>query len=262
MIEIFDDNGDVKSYMSAAERLPAFLEAYGPQMRYHIETRVLDYLGLHPHYADLHRAALAAGTDSKLPPIDTTLFCFQALLTDSNQNVVAKASALRRINTDLDVPIQERMWEAGETAALQRLMARLGFGSDTLLADEQGDMTHRGLVYNQTGGVTSARHEAPEPPPEAEPEADSDELAPPADPEPVTPVSDTDAGPVEPAQPEQPAPASPAANGEGSPSEVSEAVLRQINHLATVRGVEPPEVTTKAQAKQAIKELQATPAAS
>lgn len=274
MIEIFNENGEVREYLTVAERVSEFLEHYGPETGYVIRIRALNFFDMHQDVASLFKAAIGARSSvSVLPAIDLTLFRFDAQLIDKDGRIVAEASALRRINTDLDATFYARLWEAGETAAFQRLMARVGFGSDTLLKDEMNDMNERGLNYVQKGEAERIERVAnvvdqvveddtpkparpPEPPQRVtsieavEPEGDGD-----------------DAKVVGEAQPEA-APTPPASakpNTErleaGSGAEVSDALLRQIRHLASVRGIEPPEVSTKAEAKEALKKLRATPAA-
>ncbi|MBZ9574518.1 hypothetical protein [Modicisalibacter sp. MOD 31.J] len=319
MIEIFNENGEVRDYLTVAERLPAFLEKYGPDSGYSIETRVLDYLGMHPELAELYRAALAAGASvSDLPAIDMSLRLFEAILLNSDRQVVAKASSLRRIDTQSGYAIQARAWESGETAALQRLAARLGFGSDTLLADEMSDMAERGTACTSKKESKTRAALKDESVEEGGTGVDEDGQTPASDEEaevgvaytydpeccpsahwndgndncadcgidlnpsgPSEPDSDPEPEPEEESQPE-PDPAGKPATGKAKPTavkkadssakstsskpapaasgEVSEALLRQIKHLASVRGIKPPQVKTKAEAKEALKSLRATPA--
>lgn len=274
MIEIFNDNGDVREYLTIAERLPSFLAQYGPDKGYAILTSVKGFLDIHFDLKPAYRAAIEAGrkpAEVGLPEIDPALFRFEARLLDSEHNVIAEASALRRINTNIDAALEARLWEAAETAALQRLAARTGFGSDTLLTDELSDMTERGVDFRTQGSEPSPQNGESS---EAGAAAPADKGAESSDkPKAGRPrrQSKRSAQPNEAGEPQQRAPAAPAteqptstteASGKtAQTSEVSEALLRQIRHLASVRGIEPPEVTTKAQAKEALKSLRATPAA-
>lgn len=283
MIEIFDNNGEPQEYIPVAERMPAFLAKYGPDKGYSLLTDVKGFLDIHLDLKPAHLAAIEAGhnpSDVGLPPIDSTLFRFEARLVDAEGNVLAEASALRRINTNIDNALDAKLWEAAETAATQRLLARTGFGSDTLLTDELTDMTQHGLSFAPKGegesapttGNATSDTDAQAP---AEPEktqrkprtrskqaegpsksVEPEEAAAPAQ----VAESEHAATETKPAQPAKQEAAAKPSNG-AAPSEVSEALLRQIRHLASVRGIEPPVVTTKAQAKEALKSLRGTPAA-
>lgn len=271
MIEIFNESGEVREYLTVAERVPEFLERYGPETGYAIRIRALDFFGVHQDVAGLYKAAMSTGTDTSiLPVVDLTLYRFDAQLIDKDGRIVAEASALRRINTDLDATFYARLWEAGETAAFQRLMARVGFGSDTLLKDEMNDMNERGLNYAQKGEAERIESVADI----ATQAIKGDTPNPSSPPEPVGLIEaanlqgDDEAESVGETQPEaEPMPLVPAKPPAEKPAvssgvEVSEALLRQIRHLANVRGIEPPKVSTKAEAKEALKSLRGTPAVS
>lgn len=230
-MEIFNSDGSVKEYMPVAERLPAFLEAYGPAQGYAVRTSTR----LHPGFKAMSEV-------EGLP----CLVIFEATLVNEKGKPIASGSSLRRVdNSSVDF----RVWESGETAALQRLMARLGFGSDTLLADEQSDLSVRGVSFTDTDQ------------PQGESEAPAQAVAPQVtqtqSPEPLEQSE-------QPEQPEQPKPQPPVeakASGEVSVApEVSDYMLRQIRHLANLRGIEPPQVASKAEAKAALKKLRSMPA--
>lgn len=264
MIEIFDDSGEPREYLSVAQRTPQFLAEYGPDKGYAVCTAVKGFLDIHAGLKDAYLAAITAGhnpADVGLPPIDPTLFQFEVRLIDAEGHVLAEASALRRINTDLDAALEARLWEAAETAAFQRLLARTGFGSETLLSDETVDMTARGLDFVQKRSQEQPPADVPEPPAETA-NASPEQAAAPQQ-EAATPqagkkeVAAKKAASASPPKPK----ATSEAKADTPVSEVSDALLRQIRHLATVRGIEPPEVTTKAQAKEALKSLRGTPAA-
>jgi len=62
-----------------------------------------------------------------ITPLNKQLFTCH--LCDESNEVVASASALKSIS-------QYKYYEIGETAALQRLLAKLGFGGETFDYDE------------------------------------------------------------------------------------------------------------------------------
>lgn len=260
MIEIFNERGEPRDYMTMAERLPEFLKRYGPDRGYSIRTRVRGHLGMHPDLTDLYRSALSAGVSlTDLPTIDMSVFRFEAQLFDVEGRIVAEASALRRINTSLEATFQARAWEAGETAALQRLLARVGYGSDTLLADELGDIDGRGVAYaHEREGPVTSRQEGDLPDGGAKTSVPTAEPKPPTKPQ---TSSKSEGGMKAEGKPEAPPKPEILQNEPDKGAEASEALLRQIRHLASVRGIEPPAVTTRAEAKEALKALRATPAA-
>lgn len=246
-MEIFNPDGQVTEYLPVSDRIAQFLEKYGPDKGFRVRTNVRDYLDINPGLKAVYAAAARSGTVlSGLPTVNREVFCFEVRLVSPEGKVVAQASALRQIDLTSSFAFQARLWESAETAAFQRLMARVGFGSDTLLADEQRDMAARGTDFKPDAAVSTPDGEQvqaqADAPISAEAEAEAEK----------TPSSESE---------EEAAPPEKATVESSKGSEVSEPVLRQIRHLATLRGIEPPDVTTKAQAKAALKELRATPAA-
>lgn len=263
MIDIFNDDGSVGEYLTVAERFPGFLAQYGPGQGYRVRAAVKDFLGIHPELKAVYQAAIAAGykpADIGLPSIDPTLFRFEASLLDGEGNVIAEASALRRINTNIDAALEARLWEGGETAALQRLMARTGHASDTLLADEMADISERGVDFKPHGEKSAETAPDGEASPEESDRAKKSTGArkPRAS---QASANEAPATKATPAPSEKAPDAAQPAPAKATQGEVSEALLRQIRSLAHVRGIEPPEVHTKAQAKEALKRLRETPAA-
>ena len=221
-------------------RRPAFLAVYGPAQGYAVETAFTDLFGLKPGLLHLYAIVLQAGRtpeDAGLPALalaDPTLVC-RATLRDASGRVLATATAARAILADQDVEILE-------TAARRRLAAALGFGEEVLppIPGEPG--------ANPVGAVAPA-----EPAPLAaspSTEAARQTLPPPAA------ASNPDAD--EPAaRSPAPPPVAPAAPGAPPPDDAAALALlrRQLAHLAKTRGVEPPAVATKAEARAAIKAL-------
>lgn len=272
MHEIFQQDGEVKPYLSVAERQPKFLAKFGLEQGYRIENSVKEHLALCPQLAELYQKAMEAGMDLATFPSIEPIFCFEARLLDENDVVLAEASALRRIDVSNPFSFQEYFWESGETAAYQRLMARLGFGSETLLADEQRDMDAHGVQSQVTDASEDSAKEEEEDNAKAASDSDAEEPTP-ADATPVENAGTEDTPEETPKATSEPSkskkaenPAKPPTGRTRTPkatansSEVQDAVLRQIRNLAAQRGIEPPEVATKAEAKEALKLLRATPA--
>lgn len=197
MIEIFDENGEVMEYLTAAERLPKFLEDFGPDSGYGI-TSDTEFVG------------------------DKGGVVFKAsLMRLSDSAVVAQATAFRMMNGSA---VQNRVWECGETAALQRLMARMGYGSENLMADEHADMTMRGTQFSDADSAVTTSGEG-ESADEAGDSADS------ADPAPAA----------------------------ATPPGVSPDKMRQLRNMAANKGVDVPEVTSNADASKKLKALRDLP---
>lgn len=227
MVEIFNPDGEVSEYLPVAERIASFLEEYGPQTGYGVCTRTYNTIG------------------------NPSCIVFEVKLIDPEDRVVAQASALRFIDGS-DACIAARLWESGETAALQRLMARVGYGSEQMLADEMGDMTARGTEFSAAATLPSPEADENDEADEAD-EADTADAADSAEDDSVSEQAEDAPVVTDKVMPE-------VAKGTAGSSEVPEAVLRQIRHLAAARGIDPPVVTTKAEARKALKQLRDTPA--
>jgi len=259
VIDIFNSDGTVSPYRLLSDRLPEFLNRYGPEQGYAIVIEAQDPLSLRPGLLRLYEAAIAAGHSPEavgLPPPKDISMVFQAKLLDREGRMVCNASALK--------PIREyKEWECAETAARQRLLAALGFGGDMLDADEAGDMSDQGLKTGLTGTapatatVTTAPSApavttAPKPPAPAVTTASK----------PPAPAAKVTASPVSPPVPPAVAPAATvvpasvrtdplAATGKASPA----SVLRQLEHQAKLKGVPTPTVNSLEEAKTALQRL-------
>lgn len=139
VIPIVSESG-VTLYKKAASRVPEFLEYYGPEQGYQIETEINDTLSLKPQLKELYLATIQAGKNPQevgLPEIPGHVMIYWARLKKDGQTI-AEAHAVRPVS-------QYKDSEKGETAALQRLMARLGFAGEVLESDEAEDMADQDL---------------------------------------------------------------------------------------------------------------------
>jgi hypothetical protein len=221
-IELFTPEGICVNYHTVAERLPKFLEAYPPKEGYRVEIEATDTLAIKPGLMRLYEAALGSGKNPKdlgLPEIPGNILVFKAKLLDPAGNVIQTASSLRPVAKLKD-------YETGETAARQRLMAACGFGGEDFNNDELLDIQDQGLSLTKDASQTGA------------PEVKS-KTAPTA-PEAKTTVSVAD-------QQQQ-----------GTAEEtIPPAIIRQIQHHAKMKGVEPPPVRSLKEAHVALRDLMA-----
>ncbi len=147
IIDIYDNNGSVGRYKRLSVRLPEFLAQYPPEKGYRIEAEMTDSLSLQTSRVELLREAIRAGRkpqDLGLPAVNETvvMVCIRRLVSPQGQ-VIATASAAKPI-------VAYKDYEILETAALQRLLALLGFGGEVFDADEAADMTDQGLRASPT----------------------------------------------------------------------------------------------------------------
>lgn len=137
---IFTPEGDAKKWKMLAGRVPEFLAAYPVKDGWRLERQVLEAGALTPALVDLHKAAITAGkapSELGLPPLPRGLV-FVAKLLDAEGREVASGSATSQAES-LFLPAASgrfKDYEAGESAALQRLLAVLGFGGEIFDEDE------------------------------------------------------------------------------------------------------------------------------
>ncbi len=138
---IRNDDGTTDAYIPFSERLPAFLERYPVEQDYAVIIEQREASALLPSLFELYRAAIAAGhkpADVGLPELDKfPQVVFTAKLVRNGQ-LLRSASAKRDV-------VFYKDWEVGETAAFQRLLASLGFGSSEFDRDEAHDQRDQGL---------------------------------------------------------------------------------------------------------------------
>lgn len=141
-------------YKLFSARLPEFLKRFPPDKGWRVVRSVRSACELSPVLTRLYEAAITAGKSPEsmgLPPIPSG-FVMTARLLDSQGNEVASGSAFS-MGLDLQYAVQSarsgdgdvlrKDFEAGETAAFQRLLAAVGLGGDMLDSDERS--TIRGM---------------------------------------------------------------------------------------------------------------------
>ena len=277
IVEFFTPEGEVTHYRPLSARLPAFLAVYGPERGFSVDTEIVDSLSLKPGLLKLYEIVLHAGRkpeDAGLPPLNGTgqTLVGRATLRDREGRVLATATAAKPIQSYKDL-------EVLETAARQRLLAALGFGGEVLDADETLDQTDQGLVPRPPVPVSSPDSVSVAPPVVAE-VAEVAEVAgaagvaeekaipasaPPAgspgspgspEPCPVTPVSHPDpeaaVDATLPATAHSDSPATPTSDRAAA---ALAALIRQIDQQSRLRGIEPPVVTTRDEARAALQRL-------
>lgn len=222
VVTLFDDVGDAHLYKKVSARLPDFLAEYPPKEGYRIETEVTDSLSLQKGRLALLREAVAGGkrpTELGLPGLEeaTVMVCIRRLKSPEG-HTIAEGSAAKAI-------VQYKDYEILETAALQRLMALLGFGGEVFDQDEASDFADQGLNAQTPERTGPAR--------------------------PPTVVERADRGAAPDPMPEVPDDARGAPDGD----EVPPALRRQVLNLAQRMGVQAPKVASIDDAKAALKTL-------
>lgn len=226
-VNIFNEDGSVSVYRKMSERLPEFLDKYPIGEGYRLVSSSHEYLSTSPMLVKIAEILIEKGTsfDELRTAISLNKQLFTCELRDESNELVASASALKNI-------MQYKDYETGETAALQRLMAKLGFGGEVFDVDESADFQDQNLNTQK---------------PESKPEQSLK----------VASVSSIEKGVETVSEPtieksdakEKPSP---------DTSAVAPAILRQLKIQAELAGVECPTVTTTAEAKAALKKVRNT----
>lgn len=218
-IDLVDsDTGDEVRYRRYAARVPDFLAKYPPKDGYSVECTTTDLLSLQPGLLSLLKEALAAGrklTDLGLPALDRALSTFvcTARLCDVQGRKLRSASACASV-------LKPKDYERLETAADQRLLARLGFGGEMFNQEEDEDFVEQGLSI-ATGDATSP---APTLPSESQQQS-----------------SPSDTASVE--------------DGAAEHDKGAEALRVQVRNLAKRLGQAVPEMKSRKDAENALREL-------
>lgn len=228
---LFTPEGETKSYVPLAARLPEFLKAYPPE-KYSVVTE--------------YEPCPLAG--------DRPVFVFKASLVDAQGRVVATAHSRRSAD-------QFKDFESGETSARQRLLAALGFGGEILEADEHRDFQAQGLTAQAQAPAPArsrprmkiapppVREEAHGQPPVS---ATADEAVVESE-QALLPASVVAPGPDDAGEPE------PSPSGEAEPalanSEVAPHLLRTLRILCKTKGIETPLVRSNEEAHAAIHDI-------
>ncbi len=236
IIDIYDNNGSVGRYKRFSVRLPEFLAHYPPEKGYRIEAEMTDSLSLQTSRVELLREAIRAGRkpqDLGLRAVyETVVMVYIRRLVSPQGQVIATASAAKPI-------VAYKDYEILETAALQRLLALLGFGGEVFDADEAADMTDQDLRTSPTPATVKP-------------------LVNPSSPEPRTdktsPGITTQTARDTVAQLNQEA-NTPVPPPQGSTQAVPPAMRRQVENLARQLGVHIPVISNFEDAKKAFKDL-------
>lgn len=154
-------------YKLFSVRLPEFLKRFPPDKGWRVVRSMQSACELSPVLTRLYEAAITAGKSPEsigLPPIPSG-FVMTARLLDSQGNEVASGSAFS-MGLDLQYAVQaarsgdgsvlRKDFEAGETAAFQRLLAAVGLGGDMLDSDE------RSTIMGMGANAPSATAQAPQ----------------------------------------------------------------------------------------------------
>lgn len=286
-VEIVNSDGTTTMYETVSERLPAFLETYPPSDGWRIVKDHTFASAEKTEIARLWEKALEAGKNPKelgLPPVAGQVVIFGASLWSPDERLLANATSLKSV-------VSAKDWEAGETAAFQRLMATLGFGGDTMDEDEAHDRASSASVDMSPGGsadTVTDTEQAQQPQVAVPPRKQS---APEATEQPTeSQAQETQREPVDAGEPSEPetsegdaqsqneqAPteqqAQPEAETEPTPAPQPKAnrrpasknkgdqpprpqLLNQLKQAASLAGEDVPEVSTQDEAKAEIRRLQ------
>jgi len=152
VVQIFDDSGRASLYKKVSARVPEFLEKYGPDKGYRVLSLSIDYLETTPARKALLLELVKTASDSIVltNELNSSKIVFTCQLLNKEGNIVAVASAVKKINFQKD-------YESGETAAFQRLMAKLGFGGEIFDEDEANDMISQELNFTNAEPEQAAK---------------------------------------------------------------------------------------------------------
>lgn len=253
VVHIQNLNGETNQYVKVSARVPAFLEVYGPDKGYRVLAHSTDYLDFAQGRKELWIALAAQG---KLPEqhikelMEERKVVFKSQLVDKEGNVVAESSAIKPIWNLKD-------YESGETAAFQRLLARLGFGGDVFDSDEDNDMNSQGLAFDTVSDDVPSQSKTVvmQPVVVETPRSESK----PAEPAETKTASSTEQSePVKkPAQHQ--VDKSTSRGVQVDPNKIQTAQLRQLESMARVKKVECPKVKNLEEFRNALLHLKSLP---
>lgn len=229
-----DQQGLEVEYLPAADRAPKFFEHYPPE-RYSFHVQAEPF--------DLSILELAGKLDPELGKAMIREFTnypkyrFTMSMTERETGrEVVNRSAVRMV-------LDYKDYETGETAAFQRVMAALGFDSDSVLREERRDWVTQDWQRPTSDGP---------PTPRSVPSANADGGA-------EHNGADTPAPSDAPAPEAQPGHSRPRANRRSARTpddqRVHGAMMRQIQHLAQQKGVTVTVPATRDEARKLLKEL-------
>lgn len=259
-ITIFSPNGEATDYRTVSERLPEFEAKFPVEDGYRVIRSHISAKDFGSDLIHLYEVAIANGHSARdvgLPFIEGFGVIFKAELFKGD-TLIRNASAYKQVT-------QTKDWEAGETAAFQRLMAACGLGGTDMDADDQFDRITSGLeVPPQSQPDAAPQQSAPQ---VEEPVAQQEASQPPA--EETAQETPAEAHQDEPPAPKaQPKASTPAPKEDSrkpqtnAAEEIRPQLLNQLAHVAKLAGEEVPEVSTVKEAKAEIKRLNALSRAS
>lgn len=141
VIQIYNNDGTASSYKTVSARITGFLAEYGPAKGYRIHSSSMDYLNFTQGRLALSMALANQGSlpaEEAVNLLKNARVLFTCQLINKEGDVMAEASAVKNV-------IQLKDHETGETAAFQRLMAKLGHGGEIFDHDEFNDMLDQKL---------------------------------------------------------------------------------------------------------------------
>ena len=254
-VHLFDENGTATQYLKVSARIPEFLKEYGPDKGYRVLSEMSEWNDITDNRMAL---ILALVEKDQLPDerIDELLndrkFVFRSKLIDEHGNVIAEATAVKRIWREKEV-------ETGETAAFQRLMARLGFGGEIFDVDEVNDFESQDLNYQTSepvdnyqvtaAPVSDVNQEQVKPKPKPESKKDAESKPPAETPKPKSKAKPSSAK-------------DKSKQGEGKRAEVSKVQPAQLKMLASqarIKDVDCPTVETIEEFQQELARIRALP---
>lgn len=262
-ITIFAPSGEATDYRTVSERLPEFEKMFPVADGYRIIRSHISAKEFGSEIVHLYEKAIENGhspRDVGLPFIEGFGVVFKAELF-KGETLIRNASAYKQVT-------QTKDWEAGETAAFQRLMAACGLGGSDMDSDDQYDRISSGLEvppeYRSDPEPEQIAQQEPEPTFSQEPEPAPVEEAPKPASKPASvqkaPQKETKAVEAQKEPSETATQTTPPNNG--ATEEIRPQLLNQLAHVANLAGEPIPEVTTVKEAKAEIKRLNALSRAS
>lgn len=253
-ITIFSPSGEATEYRTVSERLPDFQKMFPLSEGYRV---IRTHVSGSDYSATIHEIwieALKAGKnplDIGLPRISGMSVVFEASLY-LKEVLIANASAYKVVSNPKD-------WEAGETAAFQRLMAACGLGGSDMDMDDQHDRISSGLE-RQPAPKSDQPVRSPETVSASTTSTQSNEDAQSAASAPHRAEQASHELPPETASNPSPKPKDETVQTTAvRPSDFDDAVrpqlLNQLNHAASLAGEPVPQVADNAEARKEIKRL-------
>jgi|TARA_R110001606_G_C15404703_1_gene654209 hypothetical protein len=253
VVEIISNTGEITNYEKVSSRVPKFLEKYGPEQGYAILSSSVDEMETTPGKKALLVELARHGDKVTAELVATALLnqrvVFKCQLVDREGRVLAEASAVKGIEF-------QKNYESGETAAFQRLMAKLGFGGEILDEDEEGDMISQNLNYStSTASKVVPIAEVSSVEPKGKPEQAKVESTA----KPKTVIKTDAKAPVKQPNPKPAPKAVTSGTKKVDADKLQIGLLRQLAMLAKVKQVEVPDVETSEELRSELARLHKLP---